>query len=138
MQPNKSFSVFARPFDARYKALRFYGAFFLYFMILLVGSIPNARAEAGEFASGVVLHVGAYSIITFLLVTGSSRRRGWALFQAFFLAVAMGALDEYVQSYFPYRQASVQDWLVDAIASLFTTFLLWGGSLFAARRASEM
>lgn len=38
---------------------------------------------------------------------------------------AMGAIDESVQSFFPYRGASVRDWMVDCSAALFVCALLW-------------
>ena len=36
-----------------------------------------------------------------------------------------GALDEYVQSFFPYRHGAVSDWLVDSNAALLTSLLMW-------------
>ena len=89
-----------------------------------MGSIPNARAEAGEIASGVVLHSLSYAMITFLLVTGSRRLPLGQAVQAFLIVVVMGALDEYVQSFFPYRHAAISDWLVDCAASLVTASVL--------------
>jgi VanZ family protein len=37
----------------------------------------------------------------------------------------MGALDEYVQSFFPYRHAAIGDWYVDVSAGIFMSALLW-------------
>ena len=37
----------------------------------------------------------------------------------------MGAGDELLQSFFPYRGAAVGDWLVDCSAALLTAALLW-------------
>jgi len=112
------------PFAPRYRSHRFYGAFLLYFLILVLGSVPHARAEIGNIASGIVLHAGAYSLITTLLATGS-RKNQWArLLQAFTIVLIMGAADEYVQSFFAYRHAAVFDWLVDCGASLITVFVI--------------
>ena len=138
MQLYNSPTNFPNSFNARYKAVRFYGAFFLYFLIILFGSIPNARAEVGEFASGVVLHGSAYAVITFLLATGSRHSWGSALLRAFLITVAMGAMDEYVQSYLPYRHASLQDWLVDGIASILMICSLCSWTLLAARRTNRV
>ena len=37
----------------------------------------------------------------------------------------MGAIDESVQSLFPYRGADVHDWLVDVCAAVVTCAILW-------------
>jgi VanZ family protein len=37
----------------------------------------------------------------------------------------MGALDECVQSFFPYRTAAVTDWMVDFAAGGLVSILLW-------------
>ncbi|MES2830583.1 MAG: VanZ family protein [Pseudomonadota bacterium] len=130
-------SVLIVLFGERYRTLRFRTAFLLYFFIVVLGAIPNVRSEIGEFASGLVLHATAYAAITFLLSTGSGASRRRALFQAFIIALAMGALDEYIQSYFPYRRASLQDWLVDGTASLITVALLSRFSPTARLQALE-
>ena len=39
--------------------------------------------------------------------------------------VLMGALDEVVQSFVPYRRGAVSDWLVDCSASTVAALLLW-------------
>lgn len=111
-------------FAAAYQRLRFRSALLMYFLILLFGSIPHARAEIGELASGVVLHSLAYAAITFLLMTGSRRNARGAAFQAVLIVVVMGAADEWLQSFFPYRHAAVSDWAVDCIASCWTALLL--------------
>ena len=111
-------------FSENYRSLRFRSAFLIYSLILILGSIPHARAEVGELASGLVLHGAAYAVITFLLATGSRRAPSGAALQAFFIVVVMGAGDEIVQSFFPYRHAAISDWLVDCTASIITVALL--------------
>ncbi|MBC7574119.1 MAG: VanZ family protein [Herminiimonas sp.] len=106
------------------RRMRFRTAFVLYFLILILGSLPHAREEIGTFASGPVLHSIAYAIITFLLATGADRRPLAQSMQAFLIVVVMGALDECVQSFFPYRTAAVSDWLVDCSASLIMASIL--------------
>lgn len=106
--------------DAEYARLRVRLALMLYVAILVIGSIPGARAEAAEVASGLVLHFVAYSCIAFLLFSGfAGTARGKSALVILTVA-AMGALDEYVQSFFPYRTASVGDWAVDVSAAVFT------------------
>jgi len=110
----------------RHARLRYWSAIVLYLMILVLGSIPNARADIGQVASGVVLHSCAYGGLAFLLFTGG---RGSAVLRgikAVLTVALMGALDETVQSFFPYRHAAVSDWLVDCSAALLASLLMWG------------
>ncbi|WP_426100300.1 VanZ family protein [Massilia sp. TSP1-1-2] len=111
--------------DERLRRRRFYGAFLMFSAILVMGSIPGARAEIGEFGSGVVLHSLAYGSLTFLLYTGSTGSRSQRAIRAVLTVALMGALDEFVQSFLPYRTASTRDWLVDCCAASVMAGLLW-------------
>src|SRR5471032_1965156 len=104
--------------------LRYWSAIALYLLILVLGSIPGTRAEIGNVASGLVLHSCAYAGLTFLLFTGGSGTLPQRAAKAVLTIMLMGALDEYVQSYFPYRHASVSDWLVDCNAAVLCTVLM--------------
>lgn len=104
---------------------RFGAALALFCIIVLLGSVPGARAEIAHLAPGVVLHTLAYACITFLLYTGTSGGRRQRAFKAVLTVLAMGAIDELVQSFFPYRHAAVLDWMVDGSAAIVTTALLW-------------
>lgn len=114
--------------DQQYRILRFRLAFLLYFLIIAFGSIPHARTAVGHVAPGVILHLLAYSLITALLLTGTTGalfRKSW---QALLIVALMGALDEWVQSFFSYRTAAMGDWLVDCSAGIMTILLfsiLW-------------
>lgn len=108
----------------RYRRLRFIAAFVLYLLILVLGSVPHAREELDLVATGLVLHSTAYATITFLLATGAERGLRGGAVQAILIVAAMGALDEYVQHFFPYRHAALSDWLVDCCAAVVTAGLL--------------
>jgi VanZ family protein len=109
----------------RLQRLSYRCAIVLYLLILLLGSTPGAREDIGEYASGVVLHLAAYTALTVLLFVGSSGMRTGRAVKSMLTIAAMGALDEYVQSFFPYRTASVTDWMVDLAAGAFASTLLW-------------
>ena len=111
-------------FGEKYRRPRLYSAFFLYFLILSLGSIPGARQDVGEVASGFILHFAAYSTVTFLLFTGYAGRSSRKAIQTILMVAAMGGLDEFVQSFLPYRNGAVSDWIVDVTASLVTVSLL--------------
>jgi hypothetical protein len=111
--------------DPKLRRLRLGCALLGYAAILVMGSIPGARAGIGQFASGVLLHTLAYSILTFLVYTGSAGSNRTRAVKAVLAIVLMGAGDELLQSFFPYRGAAVADWLVDCNAAIVTAALLW-------------
>jgi VanZ family protein len=110
--------------NGRHQKLKFRAAILLYLMVLVLGSIPGARAEIGEFASGLVLHGLTYCLITFLLFSSISGNALSKALKSFLIVAAMGATDEFVQSFFSYRSASLMDWFVDLSAAFFTATLL--------------
>lgn len=105
--------------------LRYWSAMLLYLLILVLGSIPGARSDIGNVASGLILHSCAYAGLAFLVFTGASGTPARRAGKAFLTIMLMGALDEYVQSFFPYRHGAVSDWLVDCNAALLTALLMW-------------
>ena len=116
--------------------LRFWGAIVLFVLNVIIGSIPGARAGAAEIASGLVLHSFGYSVLAFLLFTGCTGLPSQRAMKAVLGVALMGAVDEFVQSFLPYRHGSISDWLVDMMAAVLTASvmrLLW--STFKARRA---
>jgi VanZ family protein len=108
----------------RLRRLCLAAAVLMYLAIITTGNIPGARADIGQYAPGPVLHSIAYAVLAGLWFIGS---RGSAVARAAkaVLAVAvMGALDEAIQSYFPYRGADVRDWMVDCAAAIIASGLL--------------
>ncbi len=100
-------------------ALALYGA------ILVLGSVPGARADIGEVASGIVLHSLAYAAICFLLFTGSCGSPAMRAGKAVVTVAVMGAVDELVQSFLPYRHGAVADFLIDCNAAVMMAILLY-------------
>lgn len=111
--------------DDKYHRLRFIAALLIYLAVLVFGSIPGARAEVGEFASGLILHFITYSVIAFLLFTGFRHEYSAKGITTVVLVALMGALDEYVQTFLPYRRGAIVDWYVDASAGILMSTLLW-------------
>lgn len=117
--------LFLLVLDPKLRKLRCGCALLIYAAILVIGSIPGARAEVGQYASGVALHSLAYAVLTFLVFTGSDGSVRLRALKAVLTVALMGAGDELVQSLFPYRGAAVSDWLVDCNAAVITAALLW-------------
>jgi VanZ family protein len=112
--------------------LRYWGAMGLFLLVVIVGSIPGARADAAKIASGVVLHSCGYATLAFLIFTGSLGSKAQRAAKTVLTIAVMGALDEFVQSFLPYRHGAVEDWFVDCIAAMMTVNLMW--MLWAVRR----
>ena len=108
-----------------YSRLRYGTAIVLYLMILVLGSIPGARQEIGNVASGLILHSLAYAGLTFLIFTGGQGNPTQRAMKAVLSIALMGALDEVVQSLFPYRHGAVADWLVDCNAAVLASGFMW-------------
>ena len=92
--------------------------------ILVAGSIPGARAEVGAYASGVVLHGMTYAFLASLWFLGSTGTPLQRALKAMLAIALMGAVDEWVQSFFPYRSGDVRDWLVDVMAATIASTVL--------------
>lgn len=96
----------------------------MYLTIIVTGNIPGARADIGQYAPGVVLHSLAYAVLACLCFLGSSGRPAVRAVKAVLAVALMGAGDEFIQSFFPYRGADVRDWAVDCASAFVASLLL--------------
>lgn len=110
--------------DPRLRSARIKTALVLFVGVILAGSIPGARAEVSEFAPGVVLHGLTYAFLSLLWFLGSTGSGPVRAAKAVLAIALMGAGDELVQSFLPYRSGDVRDWMVDVSAALLTSTLL--------------
>lgn len=110
--------------DPRLRSARIKTALLLYAGVVVAGSIPGARAEVGEFAPGVVLHGLTYAFLSLLCFLGSTGSGPVRAAKAVLAIALMGAGDELVQSFLPYRRGAVGDWMIDVGAALLTSTLL--------------
>lgn len=111
------------------------GAIMMYLAIITVGNIPGARADIGTYAPGTVLHSMAYAVLAALWFVGSRGAAATRAWKAVLTVAVMGACDETIQSFFPYRGASVRDWAVDVTAAIVASALL---CLLTPRGATAM
>jgi hypothetical protein len=100
------------------------GAALMYLAIVVTGNIPGARADIGQYAPGVVLHSSAYAVLACLCFLGSSGSPAVRAVKAVLTIALMGAGDEFIQSFFPYRGADVRDWAVDCASAILVSLLL--------------
>jgi len=104
--------------DPQLRSARIRAALVLYAGVVLAGSVPGARAEVGEYAPGVVLHGLTYAFLATLWFLGSTGSGPVRAAKAVLAIALMGAGDELVQSFLPYRHGDVRDWMVDVGAAL--------------------
>ncbi|MDN2711761.1 VanZ family protein [Janthinobacterium sp. SUN118] len=122
-------------FADRYERLRYRTALLLYVLVILIGDIPGVRADVGQYASGGVLHSVGYGVLALILFSGTGGSMGRRALLSILMVTAMGALDEFIQSFLPYRRGAVQDWMVDITAAVAVTLplcFLWPKMVAAA------
>lgn len=127
-------------FATRYERLRFRTALCLYALVIIIGDIPGARADVGQYASGVVLHSFGYGVLALMLFSGIAGSMGRRALLSVLMVALMGALDEFIQSFLPYRRGAVSDWLVDitaAAAVALPLMVLWPRMAAAALSKSQ-
>lgn len=113
------------PTNTRQMALRRNIAYLGYALVIILGTVPGARAEVGEVAPGLFLHFATYASIAMLLFTGTNATAiGRVLYSVLIVAV-MGAVDEFIQSFLPYRHGAISDWYVDVLAAMTMALILF-------------
>jgi len=101
---------------------------FYIFTIFFWADSP-AVSQISTFNPFSLLHIPLYGILTILLILAvcpgnrmaSPSRPIWAAL----MAVIVGALDEYHQSFIPYRDATLTDVLLDAVGAALVLVLAW-------------
>ncbi|MBQ5942362.1 MULTISPECIES: VanZ family protein [unclassified Massilia] len=122
--------------DPKYRRVLRCVALALFAGVLIAGSIPGARKEVGFYASGLVLHGLTYAFLASLWFFASTGNVAVRALKAVLAVALMGACDEFVQSFLPYRSGDIRDWLVDvSAASIASTVLaLWLAKAMPARQ----
>ena len=97
-------------------------AFFL--LMLAIGAVPGEAQALSDTFGDKLLHLVAYSFLTCLLfggLSGAIAVRAWRTIMAIGL---LGGLDEAIQSFMPYRNASTTDLALDMLAATLTIIAL--------------
>jgi VanZ family protein len=122
--------------DPKYRLALRSVALALFAGVLIAGAIPGARAEVGEYASGLVLHGLTYAFLASLWFFANTGNVVVRAIKAVLAIALMGACDEFVQSFLSYRSGDIRDWLIDvSAASIASTILaLWSAKAVPARQ----
>ncbi|MCA1863075.1 MULTISPECIES: VanZ family protein [Janthinobacterium] len=127
-------------FADRYERLRYRTALVLYALVILIGDIPGVRADVGQYASGGVLHSVGYGVLALILFSGTKGGMARRALLSVLMVAAMGALDEFIQSFLPYRRGAVSDWVVDitaATAVVLPLYFSWPAMAAAALKKQQ-
>lgn len=129
-RPGGGGEPFWRPGVARI-CLPVAGVFFA--VLITVGNLPGLAADMSDAFGDKRLHLLAYAFLTGLIYLSVNRRPALV---AMLAVTALGALDESIQSFFPYRQAELLDLLADILAAGATVISLHiGSAAFGSFRA---
>jgi VanZ family protein len=99
-------------------------AFVFFLLMVVIGAIPGEAQALSDAVGDKLLHLCAYSFLTCALFCGmpsSNDNRAWA---TVLLVGLLGGVDEAIQSFMPYRSASMTDWIFDMLAGGLTLAVL--------------
>jgi VanZ family protein len=98
---------------------------FLFFVVMIiVGSVPGQANHLSAHVHDKLLHFLAYglmSILSFQSITGSRIARTLV---SLLLIASLGLIDESIQYFLPYRNASLADWCFDIATAIAVIFFL--------------
>ncbi|MES2537300.1 MAG: VanZ family protein [Pseudomonadota bacterium] len=111
----------------------------LFFALMLaIGAIPGEAAMLSAKIDDKLLHFCAYGLLSALVFNGLTVSAPARALRTLLLIAALGALDEIIQSFIPYRRAGILDWLVDILAACCSVaFLLAVRALHDRRKAAR-
>ena len=95
----------------------------LFFVIMIsVGSVPGQANHLSAHAGDKLLHLMAYSLMTFLSFQSITASRIARVIVSLLLIASLGLIDEGIQYFLPYRNASLADWCFDIAAAVVVIF----------------
>jgi len=107
------------PFFTALSAVYIFGIFFL--------ADSPAASQMGQFNPYSLLHIPLYGVLTGLLLLAIASRPGtnfaFRYHAAAWMALAVGILDEYHQTFIPTREASVGDVFLDLLGVVLMVIL---------------
>ena len=108
----------------RFRPLPFYLLLLFFVIMISAGSVSGQATHLSAHFGDKLLHFLAYglmSILSFQSIIGSRIAR--ILFSLLLIA-SLGLIDESIQYFLPYRNASLTDWCFDIAAAVVVTFFL--------------
>lgn len=97
----------------------------LFFVIMIsIGSVPGQATHLSAHVGDKLLHFMAYGLMTILSFLSISGSRIIRILFSLLLIASLGLIDEGIQYFLPYRNASLTDWCFDIAAAVVVTFFL--------------
>ena len=97
----------------------------LFFVIMIsAGSVPGQATHLSAHVGDKLLHFMAYGLMTMLSFHSISGSRIIRILFSILLIASLGLIDEGIQYFLPYRNASLTDWCFDIAAAVVVTFFL--------------
>ncbi len=100
-------------------------ALLLFFLLMVgLGSIPGQAHALSDRFGDKLLHVLAYGLMTAISFGAIVARPRWQAMISIMLIALLGLIDESIQSFLPYRNASLLDWCFDIASAILVAMLL--------------
>jgi VanZ family protein len=85
--------------------------------MLLLGAIPGEAQALSDAFGDKLLHLCAYSFLTCVLFGGLTGSLASRALRTLMMIGLLGGIDEAVQGFMPYRNASMTDWIIDIMSA---------------------
>lgn len=110
-------------------ALRFarswlWAALIFFLLMISLGAIPGEAQALSDRVGDKFLHTLAYGFIAALLFRAALGSASYKAAIAIGITALLGLLDETLQRFLPYRNASLADWCFDTGAALIVVLVL--------------
>ena len=97
----------------------------LFFVIMIsAGSVPGQATHLSAHFGDKLLHLIAYGLMSFLSFHSIVGSRIARIIFSLLLIASLGLIDESIQYFLPYRNASLTDWCFDIAAAVVVIFFL--------------
>ena len=98
---------------------------FLFFSAMVgIGSLPGQASNLSAHVNDKLLHFSTYAVMTALAFYSINARTAARIVVSIALIGSLGLVDETIQYFLPYRNASITDWCFDVAAAVVVTFFL--------------
>ncbi len=98
------------------------GAFFL--LMVAIGAIPGEATGLAAKIPDKLLHFIAYSFLTCCIHRSLNCGLLSRAVRTVMIVGVLGALDENIQRFMPYRSCDLKDWIFDLLAAFFSVVVL--------------
>lgn len=109
----------------RLRAFPFFLLIVFFSLMMTIGSLPGEANALSAHFGDKPLHLAAYVIMCVLTHRSIASTRGVRAISSLIFVALLGLLDEAIQSFLPYRNASLLDWCFDMGAALIVTVFFW-------------